>query len=100
MWNVGSEMKEGRNYAGTYLHNESGRIYVVAGCLTRKTSTAEVYDRNTSKWNEISNTWTKRDSPGVISVPQSEQIYAIGGYNNRRKEYLTTTEKYIPGKLA
>ena len=90
-------MNEGRNFAGTCLDNNEEKIYVVAGCLTKRTSTAEVYDINTSKWTKIANTLTKRDSCGLTYVPQIRQIFGIGGYNNRLKEYLTTAEKYIQG---
>ena len=91
-------MSEGRNYAGTCIDNHEGKVYVVAGCLTKKTSTAEVYDMNTSKWTKIANTLVKRDSLGLISVPRFGQIFGIGGYNNRLKEYLNSAEKYLPGR--
>ena len=91
-------MNEGRNYAGTCVDNDESKIYVVAGCLTKKTSTAEVYDMNTSKWTKIANTLIKRDSLGLISVPRFGQIFGIGGYNNRLKEYLNSAEKYLPGR--
>ena len=96
-WRESAEMNEGRNYAGTCMDNSDGKIYVIGGCLTKKTSTAEVYDINTSKWTSISNTNTKRDSSGVIHIPQLRKIFSIGGYNNRSKQYLTTVEKYNPG---
>ena len=90
-------MNEGRSFAGTCLDTNEQKIYVVAGCLTKKTSTAEVYDISTSKWTKIANTTTKRDSCGVVYVPQIGNIFSIGGYNNRMKEYLTSVEKYSPG---
>ena len=96
-WRESAEMNEGRNYAGTCMDNNDGKIYVIGGCLTKKTSTAEVYDINTSKWTSISNTNTKRDSSGVIHISQLGKIFSIGGYNNRSKQYLTTVEKYNPG---
>ena len=98
-WNETTEMNEGRNYAGTCIDTIEEKIYVVAGCLTKKSSTAEVFDIKTSKWTNIANTNTKRDSSGVIHVPQIGRIFSIGGYNNRNKEYLKTAEKYDPGKL-
>ena len=91
-------MNEGRNYAGTCIDTVEGKIYVVAGCLTKKASTAEVYDIRSSEWTNIANTNTKRDSCGVIHVPQIGRIYSVGGYNNRLKEYLRTVEKYDQGK--
>ena len=82
-------MNDGRNYAGTCIDTIEEKIYVVAGCLTKKASTAEVFDIKTSKWTNIANTNTKRDSSGVIHVPQIGRIFSIGGYNNRNKEYIT-----------
>ena len=96
-WMESAEMNEGRNYAGTCMDSNDGKIYVIGGCLTKKTSTAEVYDINTSKWTSISNTNTKRDSSGVIHISQLGKTFSIGGYNNRSKQYLTTVEKYNPG---
>ena len=96
-WQETIEMNEGRNYAGTCIDTIEEKIYVVAGCLTKKASTAEVFDIKTSTWTNIADTNTKRDSPGVIHVPQIGRIYSIGGYNNRKKEYLKSAEKYNPG---
>ena len=96
-WQETIEMNEGRNYAGTCIDTIEEKIYVVAGCLTKKVSTAEVFDIKTSTWTNIADTNTKRDSPGVIHVPQIGRIYTIGGYNNRKKEYLKSAEKYNPG---
>ena len=38
-WQETIEMNEGRNYAGTCIDTIEEKIYVVAGCLTKKTST-------------------------------------------------------------
>ena len=40
-WQETIEMNEGRNYAGTCIDTIEEKIYVVAGCLTKKASTAE-----------------------------------------------------------
>ena len=97
LWKEDSDMNEGRNYAGACIDNNEGKIYVVGGCLTKKTSTAEVFNITTSKWTNIANTNTKRDSSGVVHVPQLGETFSIGGYNNRSKEYLKSAEKYDQG---
>ena len=97
LWKEDSDMNEGRNYAGACFDNNEGKIYVVGGCLTKKTSTAEVFNITTSKWTNIANTNTKRDSSGVVHVPQLGETFSIGGYNNRSKEYLKSAEKYDQG---
>ena len=97
-----SSMDSGRSYlASTLAKNDShysksgGKyVYVVAGCLTENTSTAEVFSIKSGLWHNLPNTLTKRDSLGLLSC--DGEIYAIGGFNNIAKQYLKSAERFDP----
>ena len=85
-------MGEGRSYLASAPSEDGDKIYVVGGCLTEKTSTAEVFDLKSRTWSPIADTLAKRDSLGLANF-DGGQIYAVGGFDNNLNAYLNSVER-------
>ena len=99
-WRMAGAMKVGRSYLASAILDEwkfsadgagDRMIYVVAGCLSESTSTAEVYNTRTKEWTTIADTLGKRDSLGLAEL--DGELYAVGGYDNLQNRYLKTVER-------
>ena len=74
-WRLDGKLSVGRSYCAAAELEE--KIYVVAGCLTEKNSTGEVFDLKSKTWEPMRPTLAKRDSTRVVAY--DDFLYAVGG---------------------
>ncbi|XP_056374827.1 kelch-like protein 40 [Hyla sarda] len=91
-WKDLAPMKTARSLFGATLHN--GKIYIAAGVTdTGLTSTMEVYDTKTNKWEDFTEFPQERSSLSLVSMDGT--LYAIGGFATVENE----NEELVPTEL-
>ena len=99
-WTVVGSLNEQRSDGSAVVHN--GKMYIFGGYAGDALNSAEVYSVETDSWSGIASMRTKRSGASAVSIPGSNKIMVLGGYNGSTRVasvelYDTETNTWAPG---
>jgi len=99
-WTVVASLNEQRSDGSAVVHN--GKMYIFGGYAGDALNSAEVYSVETDSWSRIASMRTKRSGASAVSIPGSNKIMVLGGYNGSTRVasvelYDTETNTWTPG---